>query len=89
MMGDQEVIPAHILNLMCAVHLRQEHGYKGWTIVQFKEHFPGLRTKDGGFDFAALHVLHHTQVGSFTLNDQGIEVAYVSIDPEAADHLKH
>ena len=61
---DEEVIPGHILNLMCAIHLRQDHGYKAWTIARFKEHFPGLCPGDGGFRFTALHVLHHTRVGS-------------------------
>ncbi len=37
---DEEVIPDHILNLMCAIHLRQNHGYKRWAIARFKEHFP-------------------------------------------------
>jgi hypothetical protein len=58
---DEEVIPRHILRLICAVHLRQDHGYKAWTTARFKEHFPGLCTGDGGFGFTALHVLHHTR----------------------------
>ncbi len=61
---DEEVIPGHILNLMCAVHLRQDHGYKRWTIARFAEHFPGLRTGEGGFGFTALHVLHHAEVAA-------------------------
>ena len=48
---DEEVIPSHILNLMCAIHLRQDHGHKAWTMARFKEHFPGLCTGDGGFGF--------------------------------------
>ena len=36
---DEQVIPGHILNLICAVHLRQDHGYKRWTIARFKQHF--------------------------------------------------
>ena len=63
---DEEVIPAHILNLICAIHLRQDHGHKAWTIARFKEHFPGLCTGDGGFGFTALHVLHHTRVGNLS-----------------------
>jgi hypothetical protein len=59
---DEEVIPGHILNLMCAIHLRQDHGYKAWTFARFTEHFPGLCTGDAGFGFTALHVLHHTRV---------------------------
>jgi hypothetical protein len=85
---DEEIIPGHILNLICAIHLRQDHGYKAWTIVQFKEHFPGLRTGDGGFAFTALHVLHHTRVGSLIRNDQGGEVAYLSVDLSDADHKR-
>ena len=33
----QEIIPIHILNLVCAVHLRQEHGFKCWQISRFKK----------------------------------------------------
>ena len=36
----QEIIPIHILNLVCAVHLRQEHGFKRWQISRFKETIP-------------------------------------------------
>ena len=86
---DEEVIPGHILNLICAVHLRQDHGYKRWTIARFVEHFPGLCTRDGGFGFTALHVLHHTRVGSLGLDDLGVEAAYLSVDLGHADHLKH
>jgi hypothetical protein len=86
---DEEIIPGHILNLMCAIHLRQDHGYKGWTIARFKQHVPGLGTGDGGFGFTALHVLHHTRVGGLVLDDPGVEVAYLSVDPSDADHLKH
>ena len=57
----EEVIPGHLLTLVCAVHLRQDHRYKGWTVARFQEHFPELCTGDGGFGFTALHVLHHTQ----------------------------
>jgi hypothetical protein len=85
---DEEVIPGHILNLMCAIHLRQDHGHKAWTIARFKGHFPGLRTGDGGFGFTALHVLHHTRVGSLVLNDQGGEVAYLSVDLSDADYKR-
>jgi hypothetical protein len=67
---DEEVIPAHILNLICAVHLRQDHGYKAWTIIRFTEQFPGLRTGDGDFGFTALHVMHHTRAGSLMPDDR-------------------
>ncbi len=75
---DQKVIPGHILNLICAIHLRQDHGYKAWTIARFRQRFPGLCTGDGGFGFTALHVLHHTWAGSLVLGDLGVEVAYPS-----------
>jgi len=85
---DEEVIPGHILNLICAIHLRQDHGYKAWTIARFKQHFPGLCIGGGGFGFTALHVLHHTRVGSLVLNDLGVEVAYLSLALSDADDLK-
>jgi hypothetical protein len=75
---DEVVIPGHILNLICAIHLRQDHGHKAWTIARFKEQFPGLCTGDGGFGFTALHVLHHTRVGSLAPNNLGVAVAYPS-----------
>ena len=31
------IIPIHILNLICAVHLQQEHGFKRWQISRFNE----------------------------------------------------
>ena len=86
--GD-DVIPGHILSLMCAVHLRQDHGYKGRSITWFRQQFPGLCMQDGGFGFATLHLLHHTTVGSIVLDDLGLEVAYIAIDPDQADHLTH
>ena len=71
---DEEVIPGHILNLICAVHLRQDHGYKAWTIARFNERFPGLCTGDGGFEFTTLHVMHHIRVGRLVQDDPGVEV---------------
>ena len=85
---DEEVIPGHILNLMCAIHLRQDHGYKAWTVALFTQHFPGLCTGDGGFGFTALHVLHHTRVGSLVQNDLGVEVAHLSVDLSDTDHKR-
>jgi hypothetical protein len=85
---DDEVIPGHILNLVCAIHLRQDHGYKAWTIARFNVQFPGLCTGDGGFAFTALHVLHHTRVGSLELNDLGVAVVYRSVDLSDADHKR-
>ena len=38
----QGIIPIHVLNLVCAVHLRQEHGFKRWQISRFKEAYPWL-----------------------------------------------
>jgi hypothetical protein len=67
---DEEVIPGHLLNLMCGIHLRQNHGYSRWTIARFEQHFPGLRTGDEDFGFIALHVLHHTRVGGLVLDDR-------------------
>jgi hypothetical protein len=49
------IIPSHILNLVCAVHLRQEHGFKRWRISRFKQTYPWLSRDDGTFAFAALH----------------------------------
>jgi hypothetical protein len=78
--GDEGTLPAHILNLMCAVHLRQDHGYKGWSIGRFEAHFPGLRSDNEGFSFAALHFLHHVDVARLPINDTGLLVAYISLD---------
>jgi len=40
------IIPIHILNLTCAVHLRQEHGFKRWQISKFLETYPWLIRED-------------------------------------------
>jgi hypothetical protein len=56
------IIPIHILNLTCAVHLRQEHGFKRWQISKFLETYPWLIREDGTFAFAALHRLVHVMV---------------------------
>ena len=53
------IIPIHILNLICAVHLRQEHGFKQWQIGRFKESYPWLIREDGTFAFAA-RIAKHT-----------------------------
>ena len=53
------IIPIHLLNLVCAVHLRQEHGFKRWRISKFEETYPWLIREDGTFAFAALHYLVH------------------------------
>jgi hypothetical protein len=36
------IIPIHLLNPICAVHLRQEHGFKRWQTGRFREAFPWL-----------------------------------------------
>jgi hypothetical protein len=60
---DEGIIPMPILNLVCAVHLRQEHGFKRWPIGRFKETYPWLvRDDDGSFAFSALHHLVHVLV---------------------------
>jgi hypothetical protein len=56
------IIPIPLLNLICAVHLRQEHGFKHWQISRFKESYPWLVREDGTFAFAALHYLVHVLV---------------------------
>jgi hypothetical protein len=82
-----EVIPGHILNLMCAIHLRQDHGYARWTVARFTERFPGLFTRDGAFGFTALHVMHHVRVGGLVLDDLGVEVADLGVDLSSIDRL--
>jgi hypothetical protein len=66
-----------------------DHGYKGRSVAWFKEHFPGLCVDDGGFAFAALHLLHHTQVARIPMDDAGLVMALITIDPDDADHLNH
>ena len=61
------IIPVHILNLVCAVHLRQDHGFKRWRISRFKGAYPGLIREDGTFAFAALHYLVHVEEASVPL----------------------
>jgi hypothetical protein len=68
------IIPIHLLNLICAVHLRQEHG--------FKETYPWLIREDGIFAFAALHylvhVLVHVEETAVPLDESGT-VAFVRL----------
>jgi hypothetical protein len=77
------IIPIHLLNLTCAVHLRQEHGFKRWRISRFKETYP--------FAFAALHylvhVLVHVEEAAVPLDERGT-VAFVRLikPPGATDH---
>jgi hypothetical protein len=86
------IIPIHILNLICAVHLRQEHGFKRWPISRFKETYPWLMREDGTFAFAALHYLVHVLVqveeAAVPLDESGT-VALVRLikPPGVTDHL--
>jgi hypothetical protein len=86
------IIPFHILNLTCAVHLRQEHGFKRWPIGRFLEAYPWLIREDGTFAFAALHYLVHVMVhvdeAAVPLDESGT-VAFVRLikPPGVTDHL--
>ncbi|HEX5880941.1 MAG TPA: hypothetical protein VF468_21885, partial [Actinomycetota bacterium] len=82
------IIPIHILNLTCAVHLRQEHGFKRWQISRFKETYPWLSRDDGTFAFAALHYLVHVEGAAVPL-DESVTVAFVRLirPPGVTDHL--
>jgi hypothetical protein len=86
------IIPIHILNLTCAVHLRQEHGFKRWRISRFKETYPWLIREDDTFAFAALHYLVHVLVqveeAAVPLDESGT-VAFVRRvkPPVVTDHL--
>ena len=81
------IIPIHILNLTCAVHLRQEHGFKRWQIGKFLETYPWLIREDGIFAFAALHYLVHAEEGAVPLDERGT-VAFVRLikPPGVTDH---
>jgi len=86
------IIPSHILNLVCAVHLRQEHGFKRWQISRFKQTYPWLSRDDGTFAFAAHHYLVHVLVqveeAAVPLDESGT-VAFVRLikPPGGTDHL--
>ena len=86
------IIPIYLLNLICAVHLRQEHGFKRWQISRFKETYPWLIREDGTFAFAALHYLMHVMVDveetAVPLDESGT-VAFVRLikPPGVTDHL--
>jgi hypothetical protein len=86
------IIPIHILNLTCAVHLRQEHGFKHWPLSRFLETYPRLIREDGTFAFAALHRLVHVMVqveeAAVPLGESGT-VAFVRLikPPGVTDHL--
>ena len=86
------IIPSHILNLTCAVHLRQEHGFKRWQISRFKQTYPWLSRDDGTFAFAALHYLVHVLVqveeAAVPLDERGT-VAFVRLikPPGGTDRL--
>ena len=86
------IIPIHILNLICTVHLRQDHGFKRWQISRFKETCPWLSRDDGTFAFASLHYLVHVMVyveeAAVPLDESGT-VAFVRLikPPGVPDHL--
>jgi hypothetical protein len=88
----EEIFPIHILNLVCAVHLRQEHGFKHWPIGRFTQTYPWLVREDNGFAFAALHylvhVLVHVEEAAVPLDERGT-VAFVRLikPPGVTDHL--
>jgi hypothetical protein len=76
------IIPIHILNMTCAVHLHQEHGFKRWQVSKFHETYPWLVREDGTFAFAALHYLVHAlaQVDEAAVPlDEGGTVAFVRL----------
>jgi hypothetical protein len=85
------IIPLHLLNLICAVHLRQEHGFKRWHSSRFKQTYPWLTREDDSFAFAALHYLVHVlvqvQEAAVPLDERGT-VAFVRLltPPEVTDH---
>ena len=85
------IIPTHLLNLICAVHLRQDHGFKRWQISKFKETYPWLIREDGTFAFSALHYLVHVLVNveeaAVPLDESGT-VAFVRLIklPGVTDH---
>ena len=86
------ILPVHLLNVVCAVHLRQEHGFKRWQVRRFRETYPWLVREDGTFAFAALHYLAHVlvQVDEAAVPlDEGGTVAFVRLikPPGVTDHL--
>jgi hypothetical protein len=86
------IFPVHILNLVCAVHLRQEHGFKRWPIGRFKQTYPWLIREDASFAFATLHylvhVLVHVEEAAVPLDESGT-VAFVRLikSPGVTDDL--
>jgi hypothetical protein len=81
------IIPIHLLNPICAVHLRQEHGFKRWQTRRFKETFPSLIGEDDAFAFAALHYLVHVEQGVVPLGESGTVALVRLIKPPGTDHL--
>ena len=82
------IIPIHILDLTCAVHLRQEHGFKRWQISRFLATYPSLIREDDTFAFAALHYLVHVEQGAVPL-DESSTIAFMRLikPPGGTDHL--
>jgi hypothetical protein len=78
------IIPIHILNLVCAVHLRQNHGFKRWRSSRFQETCPWLIREDGTFAFAALHYLVHVEEAAVVLDTSGTVASVRLIKPSAA-----
>jgi hypothetical protein len=82
------IIPIHVLNLVCGVHLRQDHGFKRWQIGRFKETYPWLIREDGTFTFAALHYLVHVEEAAVPLDESGtVAVVRLIKPPAVTDHL--
>ena len=75
------IIPIPILNLTCAVHLRQEHGFKRWQVSRFKETYPWLIREDGTFAFVALHYLVHVEEAAVPLDESGTVALVRLIEP--------
>jgi hypothetical protein len=87
------IIPIHLLNPICAVHLRQEHGFKRWQTGRFKETFPWLIREDDTFAFAALHylvhVLVHVEEGAVPLDGSGTVAFVRQIKPPGVTDHQH
>jgi hypothetical protein len=87
------IIPIHLLNPICGVHLRQEHGFKRWQTGRFKETFPWLIREDDTFAFAALHylvhVLVHVEEGAVPLDGSGTVAFVLQIKPPGVTDHQH
>lgn len=63
---------------MCAIHLRQDHGYKGWQVAKFRDTYPWLVREDNTFGFMALHYLNHVEEVALPLDESGT-VAFIRL----------